>query len=110
MSTNPKTLSWVNPTTRTNGTPYDITTENAGYDLALATPAGGPLVPFVSIPLAFGTSFDLSTAAAFQALASGSYEFALRVVSKEGLPSDYSARAPFQVAVAPSAPTDLAVA
>ena len=110
MATNPTTVTWTNPTTRTNGTPYDAATENAGYELALANPAGGPLTPFISIPLAFGTSFDLSTAAAYQALPSGTYEFALAVTSKEGLTSAYSARATFQIAVAPVAPTGLVVA
>jgi len=110
MATNPRTISWTNPTTRTDGTPYDVATQNAGYELALANPAGSALVPFISIPLAFGTSFDLSSAAAYQALPSGSYEFALAVTSKEGLTSAYSERAPFQIAVAPVAPTGLVLA
>ena len=110
MKVNPKTISWTNPTSREDGTPYDAATENAGYELALANPAGGALVPFISIPLAFGTSFDVSSAAAYQALPSGQYEFALAVTSKEGLSSKYSNRTPFQVAAVPSAPVDLVVA
>lgn len=99
-SVNPKNLNWTNPTTYTDGTPY-AQTDNAGYTLQLdATPA-------VSIPLAWGTGFDLTTLASYKALKSGTHTVAIAVVSKAGFTSDFSAPATFQVAVAPSPATNL---
>lgn len=101
---NPHTISWANPTTNTDGTPYNAATDNAGYELVLDG------APAVSIPVSYGTSFDLSTLAAFTALKSGSHTAALAVVNKQGVVSDFSAQATFLLAGTPSAPTAVAVA
>lgn len=101
---NPKVLSWTNPTQYTDGSPYDASTANAGYVIALDG------LGAVAIPLAFGTSFDLSTLAAYQALKRGSHTVALAVVTKEGMQSDFSSATTFQIAVPAMAPTSLKMA
>ncbi len=97
-------ISWVNPTTNTDGTAYDGATQNAGYTLQLDG------VGQVSIPLAYGTSFDMNTLAAFKALKSGYHTAALQVVTKQGVASDFSGAVTFSVAATPLAPSNLAVA
>lgn len=100
----PHTLSWTNPTTNTDGTAYNASTDNAGYTLQLDG------VGTVSIPLVFGTTFDMYTLDAFQALKAGLHTASLQVVSKQGVASDFSSAATFSVAGKPSAPTNLVVA
>lgn len=110
MSVNPRTITWTNPTARIDGSAYGQA-DNAGYELAIAAGASPPPVTGqVSIPVAWGTSFDISTLAAYQALAGGAYEFFLRVVDKAGVVSEWSNAAPFSIARPPMAPTNLAVA
>lgn len=65
---NPHVLTWTNPTTNTDSSPYDVAAENAGYTVQLDG-AGA-----VSIPLAAGTSFDLATVAEFASLPSGLFD------------------------------------
>jgi len=106
---NPTTIFWANPTSRTDGTPYGQA-DNAGYELAItgaATPP--PATGQIAIPLAFGTSFDVSTLAAYQGLSTGDYDFYLRVVDKNGLVSGWSNAAPFSRAMAPMVPTNLTI-
>ncbi len=100
---NQHNLHWTNPTTYTDGSPFDATTKTAGYTIQLDGTGA------VSIPLAFGTSFDLATLAAYQALKRGSHTVALSIVDKDGGVSDYSTAATFQVNVAPSAPSAVSV-
>lgn len=97
------TLTWENPTTNTDGTPY-APADNAGYELAIDGSGA------VGIPLAYGTSFDLNSLTAFTSLKSGSHSIALRVVSKQGVASDFSSAATFLVTPTPMAPKNLAVA
>lgn len=96
------TLTWQNPATYTDGSAY-VQADNAGYTLKIDGD------PSVSIPLAWGTSFDLATLAAYQALKRGTHSVSLAAVSKEGLASDFSTPVTFPVAVAPVAPTHLAL-
>lgn len=100
---NPRTLTWTNPTTRVDGTPY-AQADNAGYEIQLDGEGA------VSIPLAWGTSFDLTTLSAYQDLRSGNHTIALAAVSKEGLKSAYSSPSTFQIAMAPRSPTNLVLA
>lgn len=100
---NPKTLSWTNPTTYTDGSAYPQA-DNAGYTIQLDGTGT------VSVPLAFGTSFDLSTLSAYTALKRGTHTVALQVVSKAGLASAFSTPASFQVEVPPNPPTNLTMA
>lgn len=98
-------ISWVNPTTNTDGTAYDGATLNAGYTLQLDG------VGAVSIPLAYGTSFDMNTLAAYKALKSDkTHTAALQVVTKAGVASDFSAPVTFSVPAIPMVPTSVAVA
>lgn len=98
-----RTVSWANPTTYTDGSAYGQA-DNAGYTLQLDG------VGAISVPLAWGTSFDISTLAAFAALKRGSHKVAVAAVSKEGAQSDFSAPASFPVVFPPMAPTSVAVA
>jgi hypothetical protein len=76
------TLAWVNPVARVDGTVYDQAL-NAGYEIQLdATPA-------VSIPLAYGTTFDLSTLAAWPTLTVGIHTAGIAVVDTGGLVSGF---------------------
>lgn len=99
-STNPTKLTWVNPTTREDGTPY-AQGDNAGYEIQIDGQGA------VGIPVAWGTSFDLPTLQAYQALKSGTHTLALDAVSKEGLKSNFSAATSFLIAIRPSPPTNL---
>lgn len=101
---NPKTLSWTNPTLNTDGTAYDLT-RTAGYELQIDGTGA------ISIPLANGgTSFDVSTLAAYTALPAGAHTFALDIVTKEGVKSAFSTTFPFSIVGTPKAPTALSAA
>jgi hypothetical protein len=97
-------MSWVNPTSNTDGSAYDAATENAGYTVILDGQGA------VSIPLAYGTTFELTQLAVFADLKSGNHTAALAVVNKKGVSSAPSAAATFFVDSVPMAPTGLAVA
>lgn len=98
-------ITWDNPTTNTDGSPYNAEQDNAGYELAFDnSPAA------VALPFAFGTEFDLKTLEAFQSLTPGTHSVRLRVVNKGGIASDWTGGAPFQIYGTPLAPTNLAVA
>lgn len=100
---NPTLLKWQNPTTYVDGSPYGQA-DNAGYQINLdASPA-------VSIPLAWGTQFDLSTLAAYAALKKGSHSLTLQAISKGGVASAPSSAATFSVDLAPAPPTAVALA
>lgn len=99
---NPHTLSWTNPTTATDGSAYNQAM-NAGYQVSLDGQAE------VSIPMAWGTSFDLSTLAAFEALKSGTHTATLANVTTSGIVGVASAPVSFSLAPVPSAPTGLAI-
>lgn len=99
----PRVLSWTNPTTYTDGTPY-AQTDNAGYVIQLDS------TPSVGIPVAWGTSFDLSTLAGYSVLKKGSHTVSLAVVSKDGVQSAFSSPATFPIIGTPTPPQNLAVA
>jgi hypothetical protein len=99
---NPKTLTWTNPTQYTDGSAYPQS-DNVGYTIKFDG------VGAVAIPLAYGTTFDLSSLAAYQALKRGSHTVALAAVSKAGIESAFSTPATFQIEVAPVAPSNLSV-
>ncbi len=100
---NPHVITWVNPTTNTDGSPFSQA-ECAGYQVSFDGEAA------VSIPLAYGTSFDLSTLAAYQSLTTGSHKVTLSVVSTAGTVSAPSNAASFSIAATPSPATQLAIA
>ncbi len=97
-------LSWTNPTQNTDGSAYNHQTQGAGYELAFDR---GEAV--VTLPFAFGTSFDMADLDAYIALKSGDHIVGLRVVSREGARSAY-AEATFRKVAVPMAPASLAVA
>lgn len=99
---NPHVLSWVNPTLNTDGTAY-AQTSNAGYELSLDGTAA------VAVPLAWATSFDMSTLAAFDALKSGTHTVTLANVTTAGIVGVASAPLSFSIAATPDAPTGLAI-
>jgi hypothetical protein len=105
---NPKTANWINPTQATDQTgalvAWDASTDMAGIEIQFdGTPA-------VSVPTGFGTSFDLTTLAAYKALPAGSHNLDMAVVTKEGAVGQFSSTQPFQVAVVPLAPTAVVLA
>lgn len=100
---NPTMLKWANPTTYIDGSVYGQA-DNAGYQINIDA------APAVSIPLAWGTQFDLTTLAAFTALKKGTHSLTLQAVSKGGIASAPSSAATFSVDIAPSAPTAVALA
>lgn len=95
-------MSWLNPTTDTDGNAYGQP-DNAGYVLAIDGQ------PAVSIPLTFGTSFDIGTLASVQSLKAGPHSASLALVSKDGVTGGFSAPATFSNFATPSAPTNLVV-
>jgi hypothetical protein len=96
-------LSWVNPVTRADGTAYNQT-QNAGYEIQFdGTPA-------VSIPLSYGTSFDMTTLAAYNALIPGTHTVGIAVVDTGGLVSSFATTSfPAFSKSLPLAPTSAAV-
>ena len=97
-------LTWTNPTQNEDNTPYDASTQNAGYDLAL-----DGIVPTVTLPFALGTEFDMKNLAAYTAMPSGSHVARLRVVNKDGIYSDWSPPVTFLKVATPRAVSTLAV-
>jgi hypothetical protein len=98
------TLSWVNPTARADGSAY-TQAQNAGYEIQFDG------VGQVSVPVAWGTSFDLSTLAAFTALPVGTHQLGLAVVDTGGLVSSYTTISfPKFSGSPPLAPTAVALA
>lgn len=100
----PHNLSWTNPTTNVDGSPYDAATDSAGIDIVIDG------LPAVSVPVGGVTTFDLSTLAEFPALKSGAHTVAIEIVPKIGVASALSAAATFSVGSAPAVATNLAVA
>lgn len=98
------TLSWVNPTTNTDGSAFADTTDTAGYEIAIDGAAA------VSIPIGFATSFDMSTLAVWPTLKTGNHTATLAVATKEGVTGLPSNPVTFPVFGVPTAPTGLAVA
>lgn len=96
-------ISWDNPTTTVNGGPYNHATDGVGYELALNSEQ-----PLLTLPFAFGNSFDMNAIEAYRNLDYGTHTVRLRVVSRNGGASAW-ASATFLKAAAPSAPTNLAV-
>jgi hypothetical protein len=96
------TLTWVNPTTRLDGTPYNGASENAGYEISIDDQ------PAVSVPLQWGTSFELNSLALYSELKHGTHKVELIAVDKGGRRSPESAPTTFQTYSPPSAPTNLA--
>jgi hypothetical protein len=99
----PRDVTWTNPTERVDNTPFDSTTETAGYELALDS------APAISIPIGYATSYDLTQLSAYADLKTGTHSATLAITDKEGNTSAPSAPATFRVALAPLAPTALAV-
>lgn len=98
----PHVMTWTNPTTDTDGNPYGQN-DNAGYTIAVDG------TPGVSVPLAFGTSFDIGSLAGVQALKSGQHSVALALVSKQGVTGVFSNPATFPIFATPAAPANLQV-
>jgi hypothetical protein len=98
-----RVVKWDNPTAYTDGSTYGQQ-DNAGYTIQLDG------VGAISVPLAWGTSFDISTLSAYAALKRGTHKVAVAAVSKEGAQSDFSAPSPFPVVFPPMAPTNVQVA
>lgn len=96
-------ISWDNPTTNVDGTPYNHATQGVGYEFALNSEQ-----PLLTLPFAFGNSFDMNTVEAYTNLGYGTHTVRLRVVSRNGGTSAW-ASATFLKAPAPSAPANLAV-
>jgi hypothetical protein len=97
-------LSWVNPTQYTDGVAYDGPNQNAGYQIDLDS------APAVSIPLQYGTSFDLQTLASWSSMKTGSHTVALAAVTKGGVVGVFSNPATFPFEAPPMAPTNVRVA
>lgn len=98
-------MTWTNPTTDTDGNPYGQG-DNAGYSIMVDGQ------PAVSVPLAWGTSFDLAQLAAVQALKSGSHTAQLALISspaKGGVTGLYTAPVMFSVYATPNAPANLSI-
>lgn len=98
------TISWVNPTTNTDGTPFAATTDTAGYEIAIDGAAA------VSMPIGYATTFDLSTLAVWPTLKSGNHTVSIAITTKEGETSAPSNVVTFPVLGTPQAPTNLAIA
>lgn len=95
------TAVWTNPGTREDGEVYGQA-NNAGYEIGFDGLAA------VSIPLAWGTTFDLSTLAAFKALKTGTHTLQLSAVDTTGIVGDPGS-ATFQYSSPPMAPTGVSV-
>lgn len=98
-------MSWVNPTTDTDNNPY-AQGDNAGYMIAIDGQ------PAVSIPLTWGTSFDLAQLAAVQSLKSGQHTAQLALISspaKGGVTGLFTAPVTFPVYPTPNAPSNLSI-
>lgn len=101
--TSPYMLTWVNPTTNTDGSAL-TQSDVAGYEIAIDGAAA------VSVPLGYATSFDLTTLAGFSVLKSGSHTVTLAVTNKEGETGAASSAVTFPVLPkVPGVPTALAV-
>lgn len=96
-------ISWDNPTTNVDGSAYNHATQGVGYELALNSEQ-----PLLTLPFAFGNSFDMNSIEQYVALGYGTHTVRLRVVSRNGGTSAW-ASATFLKAPAPSAPANLAV-
>jgi hypothetical protein len=96
-------LTWVNPTEYTDNTVYDAANTNIGYTLEIDN------LPAVSIPLKYGTSFDISTLSLWSSLKIGTHNVALAVVTTGGEQSDFTPALSFPVVRIPKAPTNLAI-
>lgn len=99
--TSPYMLTWVNPTTNTDGSAL-AQSDVAGYTIVLDGAAA------VSVPLGYATSFDLATLAGFSSLKSGNHTVALAVTNKEGVTGN-AASVSFSVVPVPGVPTNLKV-
>lgn len=95
-------MSWQNPTTDTDGNAYGQD-DNAGYVIAIDGQ------PNVSIPLVYGTSFDLGTLASIQVLKAGQHSAQLALVSKSGVTGAFSPPATFSNFPTPAAPAGLTI-
>lgn len=96
-------MSWTNPTADTDGNAYGQA-DNAGYEVAIDGQ------PAVSVPLQFGTSFDLGTLASVDVLKAGPHTAALALTSKSGVTGAFSAPVTFSHNATPQAPTNVTVA
>lgn len=98
----PHVLSWDNPTVNIDGTTFDPTTQ-AGINIVLDSEAA------VSVPLASGTSFDMASLAAYEALKSGAHTVGIELVTVGGTTSALSNVASFSIVATPMAPTSLKI-
>lgn len=107
--TNPKSVSWTNPTQAIdpNGATiaWDPATDLAAIEIQIDGTGA------VSVPVSLGaTSFALTSLSAYQALAVGAHSLGLAIVTKEGAVSPFSGTTPFLRAVVPLAPTAVVLA
>lgn len=97
-------LSWVNPSTNTDGSAFSAATDLAGIQIEFDA------APVVSVPVSFNANtFDLTTLAAYNSLKSGDHTVAISVVNTAGSPSALSPSDTFSIAVVPNAPSGLAI-
>jgi len=83
-------VSWTNPTTYTDGTPY-AQSDNAGYTVQIDGTGQ------ISVPIAWATSIDLGALAVYPTLTVGNHTVSVAVVSKDGVQSDFASPATFQI-------------
>lgn len=98
-----KIVSWVNPTTYTDGSALNGQQDIAGYGIKIDGQSE------VSVPTGYATSFDIQTLASYAALKRGAHTVAVSVVAKDGAESDFSGSATFQIVVKPSTVTSVSV-
>jgi hypothetical protein len=101
---NQKILKWTNPTTRKGVTDAYGAQDNAGYAVSFD---GGDLV---SVPIKWGTEFDLSTLAQYKQLPAGEHTVVLHTVDTDGQVSDPGPAATFKIAHPPGAVANVSIA
>jgi len=105
---NPKTITWTDPTTDVNGDPLTSANAITGYVIGIGT-VSGTYTQLITVPGATTASEALS--AITPTLVPGSYFAAVKAVSLAG-DSAWSNEAPFTIAApaVPAAPTGFTVA
>lgn len=108
MVTNPKHLSWTNPTQAVdqNGktVAFDPATDMKGVEVQFDN------VGAVEIDTGVVTTLDMTTLDAYKALPSGTHKVDLAILTNEGVLGGFSTSVTFLVGFTPLAPTDVVVA
>lgn len=109
MVQNPKTLSWVNPTTATNLAGSSVAWSPATDQSAVQLVIDGGAPVQVAVP-AGSTSLSLTSVPAYMTLANGAHTITVAEVTDEGAIGGASTSVSFLVATIPAAPTAVSVA